>query len=380
MTEEKVLIKGNYAIAQAAINAGCQCYFGYPITPQTEIGEYLSGKMQELGRAYVCAESELGAINMVMGAVATGVKAMTSSSSCAVSLMQEALSYAASDELPVVLVNVMRTGPGLGYIYPAQGDYNQAVYGGGNGDYKLIVLAPSTVQECVDLTYRAFYLAQKYRNPTMILADGLLGQMMEPASFGEYPYPEVDVSSWALTGAKGRPARTIYSVATEEKKQIQHIYDLHKKFEVIAENETSYEEFNTEDAEFILVAFGSMTRNIKAAMNVLRAQGKKVGCFRPITLSPFPYKNIKALAEKGKDMIVVEMNMGQMLKDVKYAVEGKSQVSFVNRPCGEWLSVEEIVAAVNEIIAAKEGSISFIYMESLYETSIYYSKVYDKVF
>ena len=370
MTEEKVLIKGNYAIAQAAINAGCQCYFGYPITPQTEIGEYLSGKMQELGRAYVCAESELGAINMVMGAVATGVKAMTSSSSCAVSLMQEALSYAASDELPVVLVNVMRTGPGLGYIYPAQGDYNQAVYGGGNGDYKLIVLAPSTVQECVDLTYRAFYLAQKYRNPTMILADGLLGQMMEPASFGEYPYPEVDVSSWALTGAKGRPERTIYSVATEEKKQIQHIYDLHKKFEVIAENETSYEEFNTEDAEFILVAFGSMTRNIKAAMNVLRAQGKKVGCFRPITLSPFPYKNIKALAEKGKDMIVVEMNMGQMLKDVKYAVEGKSQVSFVNRPCGEWLSVEEIVAAVNEIIAAKEGSISGKEMESRYATSI----------
>ena len=220
------------------------------------------------------------------------------------------------------------------------------------------------------LTYRAFYLAQKYRNPTMILADGLLGQMMEPASFGEYPYPEVDVSSWALTGAKGRPARTIYSVATEEKKQIQHIYDLHKKFEVIAENETSYEEFNTEDAEFILVAFGSMTRNIKAAMNVLRAQGKKVGCFRPITLSPFPYKNIKALAEKGKDMIVVEMNMGQMLKDVKYAVEGKSQVSFVNRPCGEWLSVEEIVAAVNEIIAAKEGSISGKEMESRYATSI----------
>ncbi len=350
--KEKVLIKGNYAIAQAAINAGCQCYFGYPITPQTEIGEYLSGKMQELGRAYVCAESELGAINMVMGAVSTGVKAMTSSSSCAVSLMQEALSYAASDELPVVLVNVMRTGPGLGYIYPAQGDYNQAVYGGGNGDYKLIVLAPSTVQECVDLTYRAFYLAQKYRNPTMILADGLLGQMMEPASFGEYPYPEVDVSSWALTGAKGRAARKIYSVATDEKKQIQHIYDLHKKFEVIAENETTYEEFNTEDADIVLVAFGSMTRNIKAAMNVLRAKGKKVGCFRPVTLSPFPYDALKSLANKGKGLVVVEMNMGQMLKDVKYAVEGKVDVSFVSRPCGEWLSVEEIVDAVEDIMAS----------------------------
>lgn len=351
---EKVLIKGNYAIAQAAVNAGCQCYFGYPITPQTEIGEYLSGKMQELGRAYVCAESELGAINMVMGAVATGVKAMTSSSSCAVALMQEALSYAASDELPVVLVNVMRTGPGLGYIYPAQGDYNQAVYGGGNGDYKIIVLAPSTVQECVDLTYRAFYLAQKYRNPVILLADGLLGQMMEPASFGEYPYPEVDVSSWALTGAKNREARTIYSCAPDEKTQIQHIYDLHKKFEVIAENETTYEEFNTEDADVILTAFGSMTRNIKAAMKVLRQKGIKVGCFRPVTLNPFPAKRIAELSKAGKDFIVVEMNMGQMFKDVKYAVNGQANVDLVNRPCGEWLSVEEIVSSVESILEGRK--------------------------
>lgn len=350
MSDEKVLIKGNYAIAQAAVNAGCQCYFGYPITPQTEIGEYLSGKMQELGRAYVCAESELGAINMVMGAVSTGVKAMTSSSSCAVALMQEALSYAASDELPVVLVNVMRTGPGLGYIYPAQGDYNQAVYGGGNGDYKIIVLAPSTVQECVDLTYRAFYLAQKYRNPVILLADGLLGQMMEPASFGEYPYPEVDVSGWALTGAKGREARKIYSVAPDEKKQIQHIYDLHKKFEVITENETTYEEFNIDDAEIVLTAFGSMTRNIKASMNVLRGKGIKAGCFRPVTLSPFPHKRISELAAAGKDFAVVEMNMGQMFKDVKYAVDGKSKVDLINRPCGEWLSVEEIVAGVEGVM------------------------------
>lgn len=347
---DKVLIKGNYAIAQAAVNAGCQCYFGYPITPQTEIGEYLSGKMQELGRAYVCAESELGAINMVMGAVSTGVKAMTSSSSCAVALMQEALSYAASDELPVVLVNVMRTGPGLGYIYPAQGDYNQAVYGGGNGDYKIIVLAPSTVQECVDLTYRAFYLAQKYRNPVIILADGLLGQMMEPASFGEYPYPEIDVSSWALTGAKSRPSRKIYSVAPDEKKQIQHIHDLFKKFEVITENETTYEEFNTEDADVILTAFGSMTRNIKAAMNVLRRKGVKVGCFRPVTLSPFPAKRINELAKSGKDFIVVEMNMGQMFKDVKNAINGQANIELVNRPCGEWLSVEEIVDSVEKIL------------------------------
>ncbi len=350
MENEKVLIKGNYAIAQAAVNAGCQCYFGYPITPQTEIGEYLSGKMQELGRGYVCAESELAAINMVMGAVSTGVKAMTSSSSCAVALMQEALSYAASDELPVVLVNVMRTGPGLGYIYPAQGDYNQSVYGGGNGDYKIIVLAPSTVQECIDYMYKAFYLAHKYRNPAILLADGLLGQMMEPATFGKYPYPEIDHSSWALSGAKGREARAIYSCAREEKKQIQHINNLFKKFEVIAKNETEWEEFMTEDADIILTAFGSMTRNIKAAMKVLRQKGIKVGCFRPITLSPFPYDRISELAKDGKDFIVVEMNMGQMFKDVKYAVNGKSQTSLVNRACGEWLSVEEIVSSVEKIM------------------------------
>ena len=350
MNNEKVLIKGNYAIAQAAVNAGCQCYFGYPITPQTEIGEYLSSKMQELKRGYVCAESELAAINMVIGAVSTGVKAMTSSSSCAVALMQEALSYAASDELPVVLVNVMRAGPGLGYIYPAQGDYNQSVYGGGNGDYKIIVLAPSTVQECIDLTYRAFYLANKYRNPVILLADGLLGQMMEPACLGKYPYPEIDNSSWALTGARGREARAIYSCARDENKQIQHINNLYKKFDLISKNETSWEEFMTEDADIILTAFGSMTRNIKAAMKELRGKGIKAGCFRPITLSPFPSMRIEELAKDGKDFIVVEMNMGQMFKDVKYAVNGKSQVELVNRPVGEWLRVEEIVSAVEEIM------------------------------
>lgn len=352
--DNKVLVKGNFAIAQAALNAGLECYFGYPITPQTEIGEYLSSEMYKRGLGYVCAESELAAINMVLGAASTGAKAMTSSSSCAVSLMQEALSYACSDEVPVVLVNVMRAGPGLGYIYPAQGDYNQAVYGGGNGDYKIIVLAPSTVQECIDLTYRAFYLAQKYRNPVILLADGLLGQMMEPASLGSYPYPEVDVSSWALTGAKNREARSIYSVAREEKKQIQHIYDLHKKFDVITQKETTFEEFNIEDADIILTAFGSMTRNIKAAMNVLRKKGLKVGVFRPVTLSPFPHKRINELASLGKDFIVVEMNMGQMFKDVKFAVEGKVNVDLVNRPCGEWLSVEEIVSSVEKIVEGRK--------------------------
>ncbi len=198
-------------------------------------------------------------------------------------------------------------------------------------------------------------MAQKYRNPVILLADGLLGQMMEPASFGKNPYPDVDVSSWALTGAKGREGRAIYSCAPDEKKQNQHIYDLFKKFEVIAENETSYEEFEVEDADIILTAFGSMTRNIKAAMKVLRQKGIKAGCFRPVTLSPFPEKRISELAGLGKDFAVVEMNMGQMYKDVKYAVNGKSEVSLINRPVGEWLSVEEIVSAVEKEVKYAAG-------------------------
>ena len=347
---ERQLVKGNFAIAEAAVKAGCECYFGYPITPQTEIGEYLSQRMYELNRGYVCAESELAAINMVIGAVSTGAKAMTSSSSCAVALMQEALSYACSDELPVVLVNVMRAGPGLGYIYPAQGDYYQSVYGGGNGDYKLTVLAPSTVQECIDLTYRAFHLAHKYRNPTMLLADGLLGQMMEPATYGEYPYPDIDNSSWALTGAKGRDGRAIYSCARDEDGQNRHIKHLFEKYALIAKEETDWEEFNTEDADVILVAFGSMTRNIKAAMKMLRQQGIKAGAFRPITLSPFPNNRLSELAEKCPQFVVVEMNMGQMINDVKLAINGKARVELVNRPVGQWLSVEEITDGVKTIL------------------------------
>ena len=354
---EKVLIKGNYAIAQAALNAGLECYFGYPITPQTEIGEYLSGEMYKRNLAYVCAESELAAINMVLGASSTGAKTMTTSSSCAVALIHEALSYACADEVPVVLVNVMRAGPGLGYIYPAQGDYYQAVKGGGNGDYKMTVLAPSTVQECIDLTYRAFYLAHKYRNPTMLLADGLLGQMMEPAEFGEYPYPEVDNSSWALTGAKGRDGRAIYSLGACEEKQIKRIYHLFEKYKQIAENETDWEELNTEDADILLVAFGSMTRNIKAAMNELRKEGIKAGILRPITLSPFQAQRINEISKQVNNIIVVEMNMGQMVNDVKIAVEGNAKVDLINRPVGQWLSVEEIITGVKKVLENSYASV-----------------------
>lgn len=346
---KKVLTKGNYAIAQAAVLAGCECYFGYPITPQSEIGEYLSVKMHELNRAYVCAESELSAINMVLGACSTGAKAMTSSSSCAVALMQEAIACACTDEVPVVLISVMRGGPGLGYVYPSQGDYNQATITGGNGDFHTIVLAPSTVQECVDLTYKAFYLAQKYRNPTILLADGLIGQMMEPVEFKENPYPEIDNSDWALTGAKGRPARAIHSLAVDADKQCEHIKHLFEKYKVIEENETEWEEFETEDAEIVLVSFGSPSRGVKSAVKALRNSGIKAGFFRPISLYPFPTKRLAELSKHVKTFVVVEINMGQMVRDVRLAVNGGARVEQLNKPVGAPIDVETIIEEVKRL-------------------------------
>ena len=350
ITNKKLLTKGNYAIANAAVIAGCQCYFGYPITPQSEIGEFMSGKMQELKRGYVSAESELAAINMTIGAVSTGVKAMTSSSSCAVALMQEGLSYATTDELPVVLVSVMRGGPGLGNIYPSQGDYFQATKGGGNGDYKLIVLAPSTVQECVDLTYKAFYLAQKYRNPTVLLADGLLGQMMEPVEFYDYPYPEIDNSGWALTGAKGRDGRIIRSYGPLADDRCVFLEKLYEKYRKIEENETEWEEINTGDADIILTSFGSTSRNVKTAMKLLREKGIKAGFFRPVTLYPFPNKRLKELSKTVKKIVTVEVNMGQMVNDVKLAVNGACPVELIHKGVGAPPSAKEIVKEVEELI------------------------------
>lgn len=350
VTGKKVLIKGNYAIAQAAVLAGCQCYFGYPITPQSEIGEFMSGKMQELGRAYVSAESELAAINMVIGACSTGVKAMSSSSSCAVSLMQEALSYATSDQLPVVLVSVMRGGPGLGNIYPSQGDYFQATIGGGNGDYKTIVLAPSTVQECVDLTYKAFYLAHKYRNPAILLADGLLGQMMEPVEFYDYPYEEIDNSSWALTGAKDRDGRIIRSYAPLADNQCIFLEKLYDKYRKIEENETEWEEIGTEDADVVLISFGSTSRNVKTAAKLCRQKGLKVGILRPITLFPFPNKRLQELSKTVKKFITVEVNMGQMVNDVRLAVNGAVPVELIHKPVGAPPEPEEIVAQIERLM------------------------------
>ncbi len=350
LINKKVLTKGNYAIAQAAINAGVECYFGYPITPQSEIGEFMSGKMQELHRAYVSAESELAAINMVIGACSTGAKAMTSSSSCAVALMQEALSYASADELPVVLVSVMRAGPGLGNIYPSQGDYFQATKGGGDGDYKLIVLAPSTVQECADLTYKAFYLAHKYRTPTVLLADGLLGQMMEPVEYKTYPYPEIDNSDWALTGAKGRNGRIIRSYAPVEQDRCEFLERLYAKYRLIEENETEWEEKDTDDAEVLLVSFGSCARNVKIAAKICREKGIKAGVLRPITLYPFPTARIFELSQKVKKVITVEVNMGQMVNDVKLAVNGNVPVELIRKPVGIPPAPDEIAEQIEGLM------------------------------
>lgn len=354
---DKILMKGNHAIAEAAIRAGCQCFFGYPITPQSEIGEYLSAKMPEAGRVFTPAESEVAAINMLMGAGYTGIKAMTSSSSCGIALMQEGISYMAGSETPGVIISVMRAGPGLGNITPSQGDYFQTVKGGGNGDYKVIALAPSTIQEAIDLTYKAFYLSQKYKTPTFVLADGILGQMMEPVEFKEYPYPEIDNSNWALTGAKGRDPRWIGSIHMKEIAMENHVRDLFEKYDLIAKNETEYEALYIDDADLVITAFGSAARIAKAAIKQAREEGLKVGLFRPITLSPFPTEQLNVVADRAKIFLDIEMNMGQMLEDVKLSINGKCPVKFFGRPGGAIPGVteiyEHIVETLNELKVAK---------------------------
>ena len=353
----KELLKGNIVIAKAALNCGLKAYFGYPITPQTDIGEYLSYEMPKRNLAYVCAESEIGAINMALGAATSGEKVMVSSSSCAVSLMQEALSYACSDELPIVVVNVMRAGPGQGYIYPSQGDYNQSVTGGGNGDYRIIVLSPSTLNEAIDLTYRAFYLSQKYRNPVILLADGLLGQMAEPVEFVENKYEEIDASSWRLDGKNDRASREIRSLEPSQLKLNKHIVSMFQKYNIIEQNETDWEEYMTDGAEILLTAFGTMARYTKSVVKELRENGIKIGLFRPKTLYPFPYKRLNELSQTVKHIIDIEMNMGQMLKDVRLAVQNNAAISFIGKPVGDWLKKDEMINVINKIIKEEYASI-----------------------
>lgn len=354
----KVLMKGNEAIAQAAINAGCMCYFGYPITPQNEIGEYMSSKMIEIGRTYISAESELAAVNMLIGAGSTGTLAMTSSSSCAIALMQEGISSMATAEIPGVIVSVMRAGPGLGDITPSQADYTQSVKGGGNGDYRTIVLAPSTINEAVILTQKAFYLSMKYRNPAMLLADGILGQMMEPVEMPQgNAFERVDTSDWALDGigegVDERTARSLMSLHMGDDVLERLNHRIFKKYAQIESREIMYENYMCDDAQIIITAFGTVARVAKSAVNTARQNGIKVGLFRPITLWPFPYNELSTLARGKKYVLDVELNMGQMLQDVKIALNGCCETEFFGKVGGAIINSLEIYNKIIEL--TREG-------------------------
>lgn len=350
---EKVLMKGNEAVAEAAIRAGCRLYFAYPITPQSELIEYMSRMMPKVGGTFVQAESEVAAINMVYGAAGCGKRVMTSSSSPGISLKMEGISYIAGANLPAVIVNVQRGGPGLGDIQPAQGDYFQATKGGGHGDYRLIVLAPSTVQEFADMADLAFDLADKYRNPVMILSDGLLGQMMEPVEFKphktEKELQELDSQhfDWCMHPNEDEPNHHHHEINSLEIDPVvleQHVIKLGQKYEKIAANEVRFEEYNiNENNEFLIVAFGTAARIAKSAVDELKEEGINVGLFRPITVWPYPYEEIaKNIKPNIKKVLVTELNLGQMIEDVKIAVNGKVPVEFLGKVGGILFTPEEI--------------------------------------
>ena len=357
------LMKGNEALAEAAIRAGCQAYFGYPITPQSEILEYLTAEARQRGMIVLQAESEVASINMVYGGAGAGARVMTSSSSPGISLMQEGISYIAAAELPCLIVNVNRGGPGLGTIQPSQGDYFQAVKGGGHGDYRLIVLAPSSVQEMADFVYDAFDLADKYRNPAMILSDGALGQMMEKVEFRKYdPAEHVPPKPWATTGKPpGRERNIITSLHIQPEKMEQINLRLQEKYRTIQEHEVRFEELDTEDADVVIVAYGLVARIAHRASQLAREQGIKAGVLRPITLFPFPSIPIRALAERVDGILVVEMNAGQMVEDVRLAVEGRVPVGFHGRMGGIIPSPEEVVDALKTMIAQRQQRHAEVY-------------------
>ena len=346
----KVLMNGNSAIGEAAIRAGCQCYFGYPITPQNELTEYMATHLsRRKGCAFIQAESEISAINMVYGASLAGARAMTSSSSPGISLKQEGISYLAACELPAVIVNMSRGGPGLGSISASQSDYFQATRGGGHGDYRTIVLAPSSAQELADLTQRAFDLADRYLIPVIILGDAMLGQMMEPVEF-KHEAPEVPpIRSNALRGAKGRPSRAIITFTSKPTELEEINWSLFRRYQLIAKEETTHEPFLTDDAELIVVAFGSAARIAKGAINNARADGLRVGMLRPTTLWPFPSAELQELANRVKHFLVFEMNMGQMVEDVRLAVQGEAEVTFHGRPGGVIPTPSEVLRLVSRL-------------------------------
>ena len=352
------LMKGSEAIAEAAIRAGARFFFGYPITPQTEIPEYMSARMPEVGGCFLQAESEVAAINMVYGAASTGARVITSSSSPGVSLKQEGISYCAGAQLPCVILNVMRGGPGLGSIQASQGDYNQAVKGGGNGDYHLITYAPSSIQEAIDIFSFAFDKAEKYRVPVLFLADGIMAQMMEPVEMPEMVDFKVDPEKkpWAATGWKpgDDPAKraVINSLYINTEELTVHNNELQATYREIEKNEVLYEAYLCEDADFVITAFGTVARIAKSAINELREQGIKVGLFRPITVWPFPYKELAEASKNAKALLDVEANEGQMLQDVKLAINGAKPVEYFGH-CGSLMpTTDEIVAKILEM---KEG-------------------------
>jgi 2-oxoglutarate ferredoxin oxidoreductase subunit alpha len=340
---------GNEALAEAAIVAGCDAYFGYPITPQNEITAYMSQRMPEMGRVFVQSESELAAINMVFGASATGKRAMTSSSSPGISLMQEGISYLAGAELPAVVVNVMRGGPGLGNIAPSQADYFQATRGGGHGDYRTIVLAPSSVQELADAMPLAFDLADQYRMTVMVLADGILGQMMEPVSLDPKPRRALPTKEWALTGSEGRKQNIVRSLWLAEG-ALEKLNDkLQAKYRQIERDEVLCEQYRMEDAEIVVIAYGIAARIARAAVDKTRQEGIPAGLIRPITLWPFPSAQVSAAAESFRVFLAVEMSAGQMVEDVRLAVAGKSPVLLHGRSGGGVPTVDEVAGKVRQL-------------------------------
>ena len=360
----KKLMKGNFAIAEAAIQAGCRGFFGYPITPQNELIEYMSVEMpKQEGGVFIQAESEVAAINMVFGASGAGARCMTSSSGPGLSLKQEGISFLAGAELPALIVNIMRAGPGLGGIQPAQADYFQATKGGGHGDYSLLVYAPASVQEAADLTQKAFDRADYYRTPTMILADAVIGQMMEPCEIkaadtrGDFDKVWAVTGTPAAEGTKKEKRSVVKSLFLNPDELNAHNKKLQQKYKDIAQNEVMYEAIDCEDADIVLVAYGTSARICRTAAKIAREKGCKVGVFRPITVSPYPYAELKETAKNCKEIIVVEMSAGQMLFDVKVAMEGSKPISFVGEMGGIMPSPSQVVEAITNAEVYQYGKV-----------------------
>lgn len=347
---KRLFVKGNEAIAMAAIEAGCRYYFGYPITPQSDIPEYLSRELPKLNGEFIQAESEIASINMLLGASATGVRAMTSSSSPGISLKQEGISYMAGAELPGVIVNISRSGPGLGGIDASQADYFQAVKGGGHGGYHIIVLAPSSVQEMYDLTMLAFDLADLYRMPAMILGDSLVGQMKEPLLANKRPQTKLPANEWVVRGKGGGEQRVVKSLFLGDGELEAHNNRLHDKYQLLSARETRWEEFETADAELVVAAFGSTARIAKTAIMQARQEGLKVGLLRPVTLFPFPQQAFADLTRRCKRVLDIELNNGQMVEDVRLAVTRDAEVHFYGRPpgAGSLPTPEELLAQIKK--------------------------------